>query len=258
VTSYQRAIVRPPGANFASGLTTAGLGAPVLETALEQHERYCEALEACGLMLTRLPADLEYPDSTFIEDTAVLTGGTAILTRPGAESRAGEVVAIGEALQPFCSVLRRIEPPGTLDGGDVCDAGDRCFIGISRRTNEAGARQLAELLAESGRTSDLVDIRGLSGILHLKSGIASLGENRLVAVEVLADREVFRTCEILRVPPGEEYAANCARVNDALLIAAGFPGLESKLRGLGYVTHALEMSEFQKMDGGLSCLSLRF
>ncbi len=258
MSSFQRAIVRPPGASFANGLTTAGLGAPDLTKAIEQHELYCEALVSLGLDLTRLPPDPAFPDSTFVEDTAVLLGDRAVLTRPGAESRAGEVKAIAEALAPFFPLLRAIEPPGTLDGGDVCEAGEHAFIGISRRTNEAGARQLAEIFAEAGKTTDLVDIRETRAILHLKSGSAHLDENRLVAIEELADREVFRRWELVRVPPGEEYAANCVRVNDSILVPAGFPGLEAKLRALGYATHALAMSEFQKMDGGLSCLSLRF
>lgn len=253
-----RAIVRPPAISFTSGLTTARLGTPDLEAALSQHEKYCEALEAYGLVLTRLPADPRFPDSTFVEDTAVLLPGLAVLTRPGAESRKGEVEAMAEALSPFFADRRTIEPPGTLDGGDVCEAGDHFFIGVSHRTNEAGARQLAEILGETGLASTLVDIRSTAGILHLKSGIAWLGENRLAAIEALADREELRGFEIVRVPRGEEYAGNCVRVNGAILIAAGFSATEAKLRGLGYVCHALEMSEFRKMDGGLSCLSLRF
>jgi len=258
VARLGRAIVRPPADSFADGLTTAHLGSPDLATALEQHEQYCRALERCGLTLARLPADSWYPDSTFVEDAAIVTGRVAILTRPGAPSREGEVESIGEALGGFFPALCTIGPPGTLDGGDVCEAGGRFFIGISHRTNEEGARQLAQFLAGVGSTASCVDIRGTPGILHLKSGIAFLGENRLAAIEALAGREEFRGFEIVIVPPGEEYAANCVRVNDALLIPAGFPGLEAKLRGLGHATHALEMSEFQKMDGGLSCLSLRF
>jgi dimethylargininase len=254
----KRAIVRPPAGNFANGLTTARLGVPDLDSALAQHEKYCEALENCGLELMRLPADPLYPDSTFVEDTAVLTPRMAVVTRPGAESREGEVNSMRAVLAQFFAELRSIEPPGTLDGGDVCEAEDHFFIGISHRTNEAGARQLAECLVEKGFTANLVDVRATPGILHLKSGIASLGGNRLAAIEALADREEFRGFEIVRVPPGEEYAANCVRANDTLLIPAGFPAIEAKLRGLGYTAHALEMSEFRKMDGGLSCLSLRF
>lgn len=253
-----RAIVRPPGATFAEGLTTVDLGVPDLARALEQHAAYCEALERCGVALTRLPADPRHPDSTFVEDTAILTERRAILTRPGAASREGEVAAIRDPLSSFFPEFRTITPPGTLDGGDVCEADGHFLITISRRTNEEGARQLAAFLAEEGFTSSFIDIRGLEEILHLKSGIAYPGEGRIVAIEALASHPALRSFEIVRVDPGEAYASNCVRVNERLLIAAGFPRLETTLRGLGYDVLPLEMSEFQKMDGGLSCLSLRF
>jgi len=255
---FTHAIVRPPAANFAEGLTTGEWGKPVFAQALEQHARYCEALEQCGLALTRLEADPRFPDSTFVEDAAVLTGGCAILTRPGAPSREGEVAGIREALTRFYSRISAITPPGTLDGGDVCEAGRHFFIGISQRTNEAGARQLAGFLAEEGYTSTLVDIRGVKGILHLKSGLTCLGDSRLVVIEALAARPAFQRYEKIRVGPDEAYAANGVRVNDQVLLAAGYPEVQAAVSALGYKVLALEMSEFQKMDGGLSCLSLRF
>ncbi len=114
---FKHAIVRVPGSNFAEGLTTAGLGAPDFQLALEQHEHYCQALQQCGLAVTKLPADLRYPDSTFVEDVAILTGGAAILTRPGAISRRGEVEAIRETLTQFFETIYAITPPGTVEGG---------------------------------------------------------------------------------------------------------------------------------------------
>jgi dimethylargininase len=259
-----RAIVRPPGASFVYGLTSAELGAPDPARALEQHAAYCEALEACGLKLTRLDADERFPDSTFVEDTALILWGAAdhaaVLTRPGASSRAGEVDSIAAALSRLfpSEQLHSIRESGTLDGGDVCETDDHFFIGVSERTNEAGARQLAELVAAYGYSSSLVDIRGVKGILHLKSGLAYLSDNRLVVIDSLANHEAFRGYELVRVNASEEYAANCVRVNDRVLVAAGFPQFERTLQALGYDTIALEMSEFQKLDGGLSCLSLRF
>jgi dimethylargininase len=255
---FRRAIVRPPAANFADGLTTVDLGTPDVAKALEEHEAYCRALADCGLALTRLPADPRHPDSTFVEDAAVLTPRGAILTRPGAVSREGEVAGIAGALAPFFPAPRRIEAPGTLDGGDVCEAGTHWFIGISQRTNAEGARQLARFLADDGLSSSLVDIRGVSGILHLKSGIAWLSGRRLVVIDSLAADPAFAGWEFVRVDPAEDYAANCVVVNDAVLFAKGFPRLERRLGELGYRPLVLDMSEFQKMDGGLSCLSLRF
>jgi dimethylargininase len=255
---FQRAIVRPPTANFADGLTTVDLGVPDFGKALEEHARYVEALERCGLLVTRLSPDARFPDATFVEDTAILTPRGAVLTRPGAPERTGEAAAIEPALRCYFPGLPRIEPPGTVDGGDVCEAGSHFFIGISKRTNEEGARQLARHLAAWGYTSTEVDVRNVSEILHLKSGIAAIDERRLVVMESLARHDAFREYETITVAPDETYAANCVRINDALLIAAGFPRFEADARKLGLDVIVLDMSEFQKMDGGLSCLSLRF
>src|SRR5437016_11639960 len=186
-----RAIVCPPASNFAEGLTTADLGTPNYDHALKQHQDYCAALEQCGLRLTRLALDPLDPDSTFVEDTAVLTDKCAVLMRPGAPSRRGEVESMRRVLANFFPALGEIQSPGTLDGGDVCEAGNHFFIGISERTNEAGARQLAELLARLGYTSSLTDIRDLRSILHLKSGLSCLGDNCLAVNKALADRPEF-------------------------------------------------------------------
>jgi len=255
---FTNAIVRPPAANFSEGLTGANLGAPSYERALEQHEAYCVALEQCGLTLTRLAPDPDYPDSTFVEDTAVLTARCAILTRPGAPSRAGEAKSMRDVLATFFPSLSAIQAPGTLDGGDVCEAGNHFFIGISERTNEAGARQLTEMLRSCNYTSSFTDIRGVEGILHLKSGLAYVGDKRLAVIGVLAGRAEFRDYDLIPVNSDEAYAANCVMVNDRVLLAKSYPKFERKLREVGYQTIALDMTEFQKMDGGLSCLSLRF
>jgi dimethylargininase len=255
---FRRAIVRSPGDNFAEGLTSSQLGTPDLALARVQHEAYCRALVECGLDLLRLPADRAYPDSTFVEDTAVLTPRSAILTRPGATSRQGEVAGIAEAVRQFYDIVHEIRAPGTLDGGDICEAGSHFFIGISHRTNEEGARQIARFLAADGFTSSTVDIHENNSILHLKSGIAYLDRNNLVVMKELAGREEFSGYNGVVVPPDESYACNCVQVNSRVLIPAGFPRLSSELIRLGYKPLMLDMSEFRKMDGGLSCLSLRF
>lgn len=255
---FRSAIVRPPAANFARGLTTVDLGEPDYSRALRQHEAYCAALERCGLRLIRLPADERYPDSMFVEDTAVIAQGCAILTRPGASSRSGEVTSISHELARFYPTLAMIREPGTLDGGDVCEAGRHFFIGISQRTNEAGAKQLAQIVTGAGYSWSFVDIREVTGILHLKSGLACLANNHLVVIDALAQQREFRGYDLIRVAAGAEYAANCVQVNECVLVAAGFPSFEQTLLESGHQTIALEMSEFQKMDGGLSCLSLRF
>jgi dimethylargininase len=255
---FTRAIVRPPSATFAQGLTEAGLGSPDLPRALEQHAGYCAALEQCGLSLVRLPADAGHPDSTFVEDTAILTARCAVLTRPGAPSRVGEVAGIAAELPAFFSRVHKIVAPGTVDGGDVCQADNHFFIGISERTNLEGARQLASLLEDEGFTSQQIDIRHVPGILHLKSGISYVGERRIVAIDALAGHAAFAGYQVLPIGSDEMYGANFLRINDSLIISAGFPQFESAMRGLDLPVTALDMSEFRKMDGALSCLSLRF
>jgi dimethylargininase len=279
---FAKAIVRPPAPNFAEGLTTAGLGRPDYQRVLKQHEAYCAALERCGLTLTRLDADPNYPDSCFVEDAAIVipefafqcarvpSPTRAVLTRPGAARRTGEVESMRAALEQIAPefAIEQIQPPGTLDGGDICEAGEHYFIGLSERTNETGAEQLAQFVTAHGYTAGFVDIRAcsLSGqqvgdlpeLLHLKSGVAYLDSNRLVVTETLAERKEFADFELVVVPSGEEYAANCIKVNDYVLVAAGHEQFAEQLRTRGLKTLALDMSEFQKMDGGLSCLSLRW
>ena len=180
---FKHAIVRKLGGNFADGLTSF-VGAPVnLALANDQHDAYCAALEKCGLAVDRLEADLAHPDSTFVEDVAIVTEDFAVITRPGAKSRAGEIANIREPLKKCFRTVHEIAAPGTLDGGDICEAGKHFFIGVSRRTNEEGAKQLANFLAQGGYTSSFVDIRAMKSILHLKSGIACIGERELVVME---------------------------------------------------------------------------
>ena len=256
---FPRAIVRPPARNFADGLTTVDLGVPDVDLALEQHAAYCSALVRHGCEVIALPADPGFPDSTFVEDTAlILPGLGAILTRPGGASRAGEVDAMAEALRHYFPAIARITASGTLDAGDVCEAGSHVFIGISHRTNHEGAEQLTTWLAKFGYSASTVDIRDIDSILHLKSGIAAVDPTRLVLIDDLADHPAFAGFDIVRVPAGEEYGANCVRVNDVVFTSVGQPKLDALLRGLGYTLEVMDMSEYRKMDGGLSCLSLRF
>ncbi len=255
---FHRAIVRPPSRTFADGLTTSALGRPDLDKARAQHATYCTALERCGLQLTRLSPDDAFPDSTFVEDPAVLTPKLAIVTQPGAPSRRGEVASIAAALPEFFDRIARIEAPGTVDGGDICQADDHFFIGLSARTNEQGARQLAALLAAEGFTSSLVDIRDSATVLHLKTGMSYLGDRRIVAMRGIADHPAFGGFDVIAVLPEENYAANLLRINEFVVLAAGFPEIAKTVADLGHTVVPLDMSEFRKMDGSLSCLSLRF
>ncbi len=255
---FTRAIVRPPAATFAAGITSSGLGPPDLRLALEQHEAYCRTLERLGLSLVRLAPDPAFPDSTFVEDAAIATSRGAILTRPGAASRAGEVAALEAVLDDWFPEPAEITAPGTVDGGDVCEAGRHFFVGLSARTNPEGAGQLADWLGRQGFSSSVIDIRAMPGLLHLKTGLSWLGERRLLAAGEIAGHEALSGWEVVRVPQGEDYAANCIGINDALLVAQGFPATGALLGELGYHLVPLAMSEYRKMDGGLSCLSVRW
>jgi dimethylargininase len=255
---FSRAIVQPPAPTFAAGLTTQALGAPDFARALVQHAAYTGALARAGLAITRGEANAAYPDGTFVEDTAVIVPGCAVLTRPGAPERAGEVDATRALLGEALPLVKELTAPATLDGGDVCEDGTTLFVGLSHRTNALGARQLAEIVAPLGIAVRTIDVRDVPGILHLKSGLVSLDDGRLVAIAALANHPEIAGRDVLVVAPGEEYAANCVRVNDVVLFAAGFPRTRDLLASRGYRVVELDMSEFQKMDGGLSCLSLRW
>lgn len=255
---FHHAIVRPPGEEYAEGLTSSSEGRPDVAKALTQHAAYCQALRACGLTVHEMPAKDGYPDGTFVEDTALIAARVTIATRPGAESRRGEVSSVAALLARLRGSLEAIEVPGTLDGGDVCQVDEHFFIGISARTNEAGAAQLRAILSRHAYSSSIVDMRAQPKFLHLKSGIAYLGGRRFAGVHDLQRLCGIADEEFLEVAEKESYAANCIQVNDRVIIAAGYPDMAQALTARGYRIEALDMSEFRKMDGGLSCLSLRF
>lgn len=251
---FSRAIVRGVPATISAGITTAQLGTADPSRASEQHRSYVAALEGCGLGVTVLDADDRYPDSVFVEDMAVVTDRCAIVTNPGAVKRRGEVNEVEEALTSLNGSVERIMEPGTLDGGDVLQVGEHYYVGLTRRTNEEGAAQLSAILRRYGFGVTFV---GLRRFLHLKTGVAYLGGDDLVVAGELVDKDEFRGFDKIVVPPEEEYGANCVRINDRVLVAAGYETARQSIADRGYEVTELEMSEFRKLDGGLSCLSLR-
>ncbi|MCP4572217.1 MAG: amidinotransferase [bacterium] len=246
------ALCRRPGPDMAGGLTTAGLGLPDPELALHQHSAYVAALKALGLDVDVLPALAGHPDACFVEDTAVLVPDLAVVTRPGAPSRQGEQESVAQAL---AGPVTRLTEPATLDGGDVLVAERTCWIGLSGRTNADGALQLAAALRPLGY--DCITVEVGAG-LHLKSGMNHLGGRRLLATPDLARNPAFTGWEVLVVPEDESYAANTLLVNGTLLTPAGFPCTRALIDTCGLPVRELELSEFEKVDGGLTCLSLRF
>lgn len=251
---FTRGVARKLGLNFVDGVTNANLGPLDLHKALAQHERYCAVLAQCGVELTLLEAESTFPDAPFVEDVAVLTDLSAIVTIPGHPSRQGEeskVVGLLEKFRP----IKFIRTPGTVDGGDVLRIENHYYIGLSSRTNRDGAGQLADLLYEEGFTSSFVPVHN---ILHLKTGITAIGDTMVLAVQQFAEMVEFQKYNVLKIDADEAYAANCLSVNSNLLIPAGFPQVKSHLVSLGYIPIELDMSEFAKMDGGLTCLSILF
>jgi dimethylargininase len=254
---FVQAIARTPAATFASGITTAALGTPLFQETMAQHGAYCDVLSSVGIDVMVLEADAQHPDSTFVEDTAVVSGGRAMLTRPGAMSRLGEVPTMRNALSRFFGKLDAIEEPGTVDGGDVCEADDRVYIGLTQRTNYQGADQLLTWFRRHGKAVSIVDMRDLP-LLHLKSAMSYVGDGTFVVTESLHSRLDLTDMRIVTPLRDEEYGANCLRVNDVVMLPANHPHLRKTLEQLGFAIRVLDVSEFRKMDGGLSCLSIRF
>jgi dimethylargininase len=252
---FKNAIVRLPCPSITNGLSTARLGKPDYNKALLQHSLYTDTLRKLGLKVTVLEANDRYPDSTFIEDVAICTSGFAVIANPGAESRRGEIKGIKKVLQEFYDNIEEITFPGNLEAGDVMMAGTHFFIGISNRTNSQGAEQLIKILERNGMTGSAIPLRE---ILHLKSGASYLDNNKTLVcgeLETCYDLERF---DRITVDASESYAANSLWINGTVLVAEGFPETKNKIEAAGFKTITLDVSEFRKVDGGLSCLSLRF
>lgn len=252
---FKNAIVRKPCPEMINGLTSVSLGKPDFNRALEQHASYVEALQACGVEVKVLKADSRFPDSVFVEDVALCTPESVIITNPGAPSRSGETSEMKPHLEAYYSELESIKWPGTLDAGDVMMVGKHFFIGNSERTNPEGADQLIRFLKKNGMTGSVVQLKEM---LHLKSGLSYLEENTLLISGEFIDHPAFESFHKIEIDPDESYAANSLWVNSTVLVPAGFPKTLKKIEQAGYQTITLDVSEFQKLDGGLSCLSLRF
>lgn len=252
---FKHAIVRTPCPEMIHGITSATLGKPDYSLALDQHKEYVIALRSLGLEITVLEPDSRFPDSTFVEDVALCISELAIITNPGAASRNREKEDMGRVLGSFYDSIEHIEVPGTLDGGDVMMVGRHINIGISNRTNHKGADQLIRILEKHQMTGEKIEIKQL---LHLKSGMSYLEDNNLLIQHQLYNHPAFSGFRKIKVTRDEDYAANSLWVNGTVLVPAGFPVTRSNIEQASYPTISLDVSEFEKLDGGLSCLSLRF
>jgi dimethylargininase len=251
---FSNAIVREIPSSFANALSATPPDPPIdVALARAQHAAYVRALEACGLAVTVLPADEACPDCVFVEDTAVVLGGGALITRPGAPSRRAETLAIAAALDAFVDVAHMTEP-ATLDGGDVMHVGGYVFVGRSARTNEAGIQQLTDAVKPWGL--DVVPIDLPPGVLHLKCVVTRLGGNRILLAMDTIPAAAFGNVVVAWVPPDEAYAANCVAIDDHVILAEGFPKTERELVRLGFTVHEVPYSEVRKADGSLTCQSI--
>ncbi|MFN2277690.1 MAG: dimethylarginine dimethylaminohydrolase family protein [Candidatus Promineifilaceae bacterium] len=250
---FTMAIVRMPSPTLADGLSMSGHGRPDYSLFLQQHLSYTAVLRSLGLKIVKLPSLAEFPDAHFVEDVAVVTPEVAVITRPGAPQRLGEIEYIREVLAEY-RPLAEINEPGTLDGGDVMRIDQSVYIGQSERTNEEGARQLAEILGAYGYETHIVP---LAEGLHLKSSVNFIGRDTLLVTEAWANHPLFVEFNKVVVPPNETYAANTLLVNGRLLTPMGFPETHALLREAGFELLEIAASEMQKVDGGMSCMSLR-
>lgn len=250
------ALVRGVPDSFVHAITSTGPAPIDVTLARSQHGDYVAALTGAGVDVTQVDADERTPDCPFVEDVAVILGEAAVVTRPGAVSRRGEVGPVAVALARAGFAMRRMDAPATLDGGDVLTLGDSVYIGLSQRTNAKGAEALARIAGEMGYEAITVD----SGrALHLKSGINALGDDAVLIAPEWCDPGPFAGRRVVETAPGEQAAANVLSLADgAVLVPAGYPATRERLENAGYTTRAIAISEFAKADGGLTCLSLRW
>jgi dimethylargininase len=225
-----------------------------LLTARRQHETYERTLRDVGCSVVRLAADDEIPDSVFIEDIAVVFPALAIITRPGAESRRRETAPVAEALARYRPLVY-IEPPGTLDGGDVLVAGTRVFVGETPRTNAAAIAQMGRHLVPHGYTVHTVPVRGC---LHLKSAVTAVADDTLLINREWVAAERFRPLQLLDVDPSEPHGANAVRVDDALIYPTAFPRTRARLDARRLQVTGVDVSELAKAEGAVTCCSLIF
>ncbi len=252
---FTNAIVRKPCAEMINGITTSTLGKPDFEKAQKQHALYIEALRTCGLKVHMLEADPKFPDSTFVEDVAVCTPYCGIVTNPGALSRRGERDTMFGVLAGFYRNVHEISSPGTLDAGDVMMVGPDYYIGLSERTNEEGANQLIEILRKYNLNGITVK---MDKMLHLKTGLSYLENNNLLISNLFINDTTFDKFNKILIQDDEAYSANSLWINGTVLVPEGYPRTLEKITQAGYKILIVDTSEFRKLDGGLSCLSLRF
>ena len=257
IFDFTDAIVREPGKSVIAGLRDDVTAEPGYAGVRAEHAGYVAALRAAGLTVEVLPPLEDFPDSVFVEDPALVFGEGAILLRPGAPSRLGERETMRPVLaRRFPRVLEIAGADEFVDGGDILVTPAIVFIGLSARTNRAGANALAAHLETLGRKARVVETP--KGVLHFKTACSLMDENAVLATASMAESGVFAGFDVIVTPAGEEAAANALRVNDTVFVGAAFVRTAETLRGRGHNVVPLSVSEIGKLDAGLSCMSLRW
>ena len=255
VTRFNRAIVRRPAASVIDGLRAIDVGAPDFAAVIGEHDAYCAALNDAGVTVDVLEALPEFTDSVFVEDPAMVFTEGAILLKPGAASREGETKMIADDIRSrFDRVLNLGD--GHAEGGDVLVTPDAVLIGLSARTDEAGAQSLIDCLAKLGKKGQIFQTP--EGVLHFKTDCSLVDEDTVLATSRLAGSDAFKSMRVLQTPDGEEAAANALRVNDVVFVGSDFPRTIDMLTDAGYDVIPLPTTEIGKVDAGLSCMSLRW
>lgn len=253
---FSHAITRRPSASIINGLRAEDIGTPDLDQMLADHAHYVATLKRTRAKVIELPPLDAFPDAVFVEDTALCLPQGAVLMRPGAPSRMGEVAEMEPALRAVYQDVRHITGPGHIEGGDILVTGREVLVGRSDRTDAAGVAELAEIVAEWGHA--LREVFTPPGVLHFKTDCSLLNEETILSTKRLDASGCFEGYRVLHVAEGEEPAANSIRFNQYVLCPAGFPRTAEMLDTAGFEVVTINNSECAKLDGGMSCLSLRF
>jgi len=245
------AIVRPVPDSYDQCVRT---GTEEIDVALakKQHKDYCEALQKLGLKLVWVKGDNSLPDGCFVEDTAFILGEKAVICNIKVKSRAKEVVAVAKVLETLKDVCY-IKPPATIDGGDILNIENKVFVGLTKRTNMHAVHQLREIIRNDGFEVTPVKVRK---VLHLKSACTYLGDNHVIVAEGYFDGDVLKGYSKIAVPRGDQYAADCVSVNGTVIVAKGYRQTRKLIESEGFAVKELDISEFRKGDGALTCLSI--
>ena len=250
------AITRLPSRSIIDGLRAVDTGAPDFDRFLHHHEAYVAALKSTGATVMELPSLEDFPDSVFVEDTALCLREGAVVMRPGAPTRLGEAAQMKPVLHSVYSDVQQIHGPGFIEGGDILVTGREILVGRSARTDRAGVEELREIVANWGY--QVREVHTPPDVLHFKTDCSLLDDNTILTTRRLAASGCFEGYDVIHTESGEEACANAIRFNDIVIFPAGFPNTAAVLRRAGYRVTEIGNSEAAKLDGGMSCLSLRF